>query len=171
MITLNKKQVKALIDILNSESCKTRPALQTIRIKRDGYMYITNGYLAIRFKLESGIVPREDSQEEFIIPVENLTKWYKMAERSDYLDELTICSLEDKDNDTQFPNIDYIYRNRLEFKSDQYIKIDVKQLDTISKAMNQEILNIEHFSDCIYITSANKDIDAILMEMNHDYRP
>ena len=168
MINFTKKQIKAIIDILKSEPCKTRPALQTMRIRRDGYGYITNGYLAIRFKFSLEPVPKDEKQEEFIIPLDNLVKWYKSADARKTLNELEILDLQDTENDTHYPNIEWLIEKRLSGevpKTD--IKVNSKLLSNILNITNKEsLIQIHHYHECIHVMFPDDNIDAILMEIN-----
>lgn len=166
MIKFNKKQVKGIIDVLKSEPCKTRPALQTMRIKRDGFGYITNGYLAIRYKFEIEPIPKEDSQEEFIITLDNLTKWYKLANYNDYLDELTILGLQDTANETQYPDVSYLFEKRIRGENPKTpIRVNGKLIDEVIRCVGSGLITIEHFNECIYIKFIELPIDAIVMEI------
>lgn len=40
MIEFTKKNIKGIIDIINSEPCRTRPALQTMRVQRESIEFI-----------------------------------------------------------------------------------------------------------------------------------
>ena len=137
MIKLYKKQVKAIIDLLNTEPCKTRPALQTMRIKRDGYGYITNGYIVIRFKFELEPEPKDDKQEEFVIPVEKFYTWWKSAKTKDYLDEIALCNMHE-DNEFEYPRMDLIMKE----KNDHDAK---KNIDLMQKIPNFAASKQHHF--------------------------
>lgn len=169
MITLNKKQVKGILDILKSEYNATRPALQTIRIKRDGYMYMTDGYAAIRAKLETEPVPTDDDQEEFVITLENLERWYKLAKPKDELNEITICDLQDTYNDTLFPDMAALYKQYLDkpkVKLESAV-FDVSKLKTIMAVVGTDYTKIEFYGDeSQYIINIKGDeFDAILMPL------
>ena len=168
MINFTKKQIKAIIDILKSEPCKTRPALQTMCIRRDGYGYITNGYLTIRFKLELEPVPKDEKQEEFIIPLDNLVKWYKLVDGRKMLNELEILDLQDTDNDTKYPNIEWLFEKRLSGETPKTdIRVNSKLLSDILKITAKEsLIQIHHYHECIHIIFPDDNIDAILMEVN-----
>lgn len=169
MITLNKKQVKGILDILKSKDSITRPALQTIRIKRDGYMYMTDGYVAIRAKLDTEPVPSDDNQEEFIITLENLERWYKLAKPKDELNEITLCDLEDKENDTQFPDMaklynDYLGKPKVKMES---VYFDVDRLKTIMTVIGTNYTKTEFYGDEKHyvINIKGDEFDAILMPL------
>lgn len=168
MINFTKKQIKAIIDILKSEPCKTHPALQTMRIKRDGYAYIMNGYLTIRFKFSLEPVPKGEEQEEFIITLDNLVKWYKLANGRKTLNELEILDLQDKDNDTQYPNVEWLFEKRLSGETPKTdIKVNNKLLLNILNITGKEsLIQIHHYHECIHIMFPDDNIDAILMEIN-----
>jgi len=169
MITLNKKQVKGILDILKSDYNIPRPALQTIRIKRDGYMYITDGYVAIRAKLETEPVPKDDNQEEFVITLGNLERWYKLAKPKDELNEITICDLQDTENDTKFPDMATIYEQFLgkpKVKLES-ITFDVDKLKTAMAVFGTPYTKLECYGDEEYyvISIKGDEFDAILMPL------
>lgn len=130
-----RQNVKGIIDILKSEPIENRPALQTMRIFRDGYAYITNGYLAIRWKFDSELITI-DNQDEFIIPVENLIKWYKLASGKDCLNEINILELVDKDNDTMYPDVASLFKNKLKTNKTDTVKMDLNLIQEINKVTN-----------------------------------
>ena len=167
MIKLYKKQVKAIIDLLNSEPCKTRPALQTMRIKRDGYGYITNGYIVIRFKFELEPEPKDDKQEEFIIPVEKFYIWWKSAKTKDYLDEITLCNMHE-DNEFEYPKMDLIMKEKRGnsiLVSESFIH--EPYIDIFTKICGYSDIKIEFMSTHgIYLTSLDEPIDGFFFEIN-----
>lgn len=168
MIKLYKKQVKAIIDLLNSEPCKTRPALQTMRIKRDGYGYITNGYIVIRFKFELEPEPKDDNQKEFIVPVEKFYTWWKSAKTKDYLDEIALCNMHE-DNEFEYPKIDMIMKEKLGNNiSVRETYIDSSYIDIFSKICGYPDVKIEFTSTHgLYLTSLiDKSIDGFFFELN-----
>lgn len=136
MHEFTKKQIKGIINIINSEPCKTRPALQTMRICRDGFAYITNGYLAIRWRFEVEPVPKDENQKEFVIPVENLIRWYKLANSKDKLNELTILELEDKDNNSVYPDIAKIFKEKIKDPKNNNIKLDLNLVEMVNQVTN-----------------------------------
>ena len=136
MQEFTKKQIKGIINIINSEPCKTREALQTMRICRDGYAYITNGYVAIRWRFETEVVPKDDNQKEFVIPVENLIRWYKLAGSRDCLNELSILELEDKENITQYPDLAKIFKEKCKDPSCETLHIDLNLIEMVNQATN-----------------------------------
>lgn len=169
MITLNKKQVKGILDILKSRDSITRPALQTLRIKRDGYMYITDGYVAIRAKLETEPVPSDDDQEEFVITLENLEHWYKLAKPKDELNEITLCDLHDTKNGTQFPDMVALYKRYLDKPKVKLESVffDVDRLKTIMAVIGTNYTKIECYGDekNYVINIKGDEFDAILMPL------
>lgn len=169
MITLNKKQVKGILDILKCEDSITRPALQTIRIKRDGYMYMTDGYMAIRAKLETEPVPSDDSQEELVITLENLERWYKLAKPKDVLNEITICDLQDTEDGTQFPDMAALYKQFLDKPKVKLesVMFDVDKLKTIMAVIGADYTKIEFYGDekNYVINIKGDEFDAILMPL------
>lgn len=169
MITFNKKMVKGIIDLITSEPCKNRPILQTLRIQRDGYGYITNGYMAIRFKFETEVVPLDENQKEFVIPAGELLYWYHNAKASDYLNELTIIDLQTTKDIGQYPDIAYLFQEKLKtvpFTKTEH-RFDDKLLELFCKCAGSTLVELKATSDGEYVKSIQDDnlIDAIIMEI------
>lgn len=165
MIEFSRKQVKAIIKFLSQPHCQIRPALQTIRIRRDGYAYITDGYMAIKFKLDSEPVPSNGDQEEFIIPIENLDRWYKLANTKDKLNELTILELHDENNTTVYPDIPKVFHSHLGNKiSKDEFKIDVNIITEFVNITGYNKNQISMHAECIAIKPLeNNKILGIIM--------
>ena len=107
-----------------------------MRICRDGYAYVTNGYVAIKWKLETEPVPRDDNQKEFVIPVENLIRWYKLASTKDILNELTILDLQDKDNATSYPDMTKLFNKINNQQTCEDIDINLNLIELVNKAVD-----------------------------------
>lgn len=168
MLTLNKKQVKGILKVITSEPCKTRPALMTMRIKRDGFAYITNGYIAIRWKLEVEPVPKIDEQEEFIITAENLERWYKSANTKDKLDELSILELQDVENNTVYPDMAYLFDKhcRMEPSSEPFF-VDEELIKMFTDVAGNACMRVQVLSGCLHVNSlVELSIDCIIMGLN-----
>lgn len=159
--------VSGIIKLLTSDPVKIRPALQTLRIRSDGkYGYITNGYICIRYKMEIEPKPN-DGSPEFIIPVENLIKWYKLANTKDYLDETSILSLQDKENDTVYPEIEKIFdAHKIPERKDNF-KIDSKLIECFAKCAGSTNIKITPLiGSAIHVQSIdNRNIDGVIMEL------
>ena len=168
MMRIYKKQVKAILKLITSFPCQSRPALKTMRLKRDGFAYITNGYMAVRFELEIKPVPKDDNQTEFIIPAENLEKWYKTAKSSDYLDEVSILALQDTEDSTVYPDIAQVIKLHLMSNlSNKDIYIDESLLKLFTGIVNDESILIKHYDKCVLVKSLkNPEIDGVIMELN-----
>lgn len=168
MLKLNKKQVKGILKVITSEPCKTRPALMTMRIKRDGFAYITNGFMAIRWKLEVEPVPRIDEQEEFIITAENLERWYKLAKPKDYLDELTILALQDTENDTVYPDIAQLFDKYCKMTpSSEPFFVDEELIRMFADVAGDACMRVQVLSGCLHVNSlVESSIDCIIMGLN-----
>ena len=168
MLKLNKKQVKGILKVITSEPCKTRPALMTMRIKRDGFAYITNGYIAIRWKLEIEPVPKSDEQEEFIITAENLERWYKLANTKDKLDELSILELQDTENTTVYPDIAQLFDKycRMEQSSEPFF-VDEELIRLFTDVAGDSCMRVQVLSGCLHVNSlVESSIDCIIMGLN-----
>lgn len=167
MIEFNRKQVKAIIKFLSQQHCQIRPALQTIRIRRDGYAYITDGYMAIKFKLECEPVPSNADQEEFIISLENLDRWYRLANTKDKLNELTILELHDENNTTVYPDISKVFHSHLGNKiSKDEFKIDANIITEFVNITGYNKNQISMHDECIAIEPlGNNKILGIIMEL------
>lgn len=168
MLTLNKKQVKGILKVITSEPCKTRPSLMTMRIKRDGFAYITNGYLAIRWKLEIEPVPKIDEQEEFIITAENLERWYKLANTKDKLDELSILELQDIENTTVYPDIAQLFDKYCKMNpSSEPFFIDEELIKMFTDVAGDACMRLQTLSGCLHVNSlVDSSIDCIIMGLN-----
>lgn len=167
MIRLNKKQINGILKLLKSIPCQSRPALQTMRIKKDGFAYITNGFIVIRFKLELEPEPIDDNQEEFIITKDNLEKWYKSARSYDYLDETSILELQDKENTTIYPDMSKLFKEHLSTPSDNKICIDTNLLKLFDNISGYYGVTLVHYKNCVHIQSIKyPSIDGIIMELN-----
>ena len=168
MLTLNKKQVKGILKVITSEPCKTRPALMTMRIKRDGFAYITNGYVAIRWKLELEPVPKFDEQEEFIITAENLEKWYKLANSKDKLDGLSILELQDVENTTIYPNMAQLFDKYCQMKpSSKPFFVDEELIRLFTDVAGDACIRVQALNGCLYVNSlVESSIDCIIMGLN-----
>lgn len=167
MIRFNKKMVKGIIDILSSEPCKSRLPLQTIRIKKDGCAYITNGYMVIKYKFDTEPI-RKDDGEEFVIPLDNLKKWYKEAKSKDYLDELGILNLMTLEDYGQYPDMPKLINEKLKDVDDRgEIKLDTKLLGLFSKCCDDERVKINTLiNKGLSLQSIrNPKITGILMEL------
>lgn len=100
MLFLDKKQVKALIDIMKEQP--TRPALQQLwfeDVEKDGdihrqaefnttYLCATNSYTAALIKVEMP-TPAKDR----VIPMDALVRFYKLWERKTVLNELELDNM------------------------------------------------------------------------------
>ena len=168
MLKLNKKQVKGILKIITSEPCKTRPALMTMRIKRDGFAYITNGFMAIRWKLDLEPVPRIDEQEEFVITSENLERWYKMANSKDKLDELSILELQDVKNTTIYPDIARLFDKYCKMTpSSEPFFVDEELIRMFADVAGDACMRVQVSSGCLHVNSlVESSIDCIIMGLN-----
>lgn len=170
MQEFTKKQIKGIINIINSEPCKTRPALQTMRICRDGYAYITNGYVALRWRFETEVVPKDDKQKEFVIPVENLIRWYKLANAKDELNELTILELEDKENSTEYPDLAKLFKDKMKNPSRETLSIDLNLIEMVNQVTNCRNYfgySVTFYGSLAYgIEIKRKSIEFLIMGLN-----
>lgn len=169
MIKLKRKQVKGVINILISPSTQGRDALRTMRICRDGYAYITNGYVAVRFKLEASPEPKDLKQKEFVIPVENLIRWYKLAKTHDYLDELSILELEDKNNDSQYPDMHLLFGNHMSTaQTKEEFLIDTDMIKQFSDCIDGSKIKVKTIGTGLYVKSLdNPDVDGLIMGLTN----
>lgn len=168
MLTLNKKQVKGILKVITSEPCKPRPALMTMRIKRDGFAYITNGYIAIRWKLKIEPVPKIDEQEEFIITAENLERWYKLANTKDKLDELSILELQDVKNTTVYPDLAQLFDTycRMNPSSDPFC-VNEELIKMFTDVAGGTDMRVQVTDECLHVNSlVEPSIDCIIMGLN-----
>ena len=168
MLTLNKKQVKGILKVITSEPCKTRPALMTMRIKRDGFAYITNGYIAIRWKLEIEPIPKSDEQEEFIITSENLERWYKLANTKDKLDELSILELQDVENNTVYPDMATLFDKycKMDSSSEPFF-VDDELIKMFTDVAGDSCMRVQVLNGCLHVNSlVESSIDCIIMGLN-----
>lgn len=158
--------VKGIIDIITSEPCKTRPALQSMRIKRDGYGYITNGYIAIRFKFQTEVVPRDDSQEEFVISADKLLYWCHNAKATDYLSEIEIPSLQTTEDILPYPDIAKLFENKIKIIPPEKVlhRFDAKLLEQFCKCAGETKIELRGTVDGEYVKSVqDEEIDALIM--------
>lgn len=159
--------VKGIIELISSDPCKTRLPLQTIRIKKDGCAYITNGYMVIRYKFETEPI-RKDGNEEFVIPLDNLIKWYKEAKSKDYLNELGILNLMTLEDYGQYPDIPKLFNEKLKDADVRgEIKLDTKLIGLFSKCCDNEQICIKTLiGKGLYLKPVQEyGIDGILMEL------
>ena len=170
MVRFTKKMVKGIISIITSEPCKNRPALQSMRIRRDGYAYITNGYIVIRYKFETEVVPVDDKQEEFIIPASSLVYWYHNAKATDYLSELSILDLQSQSDQYQYPSIEELFAQRLKLlpmPETRIMKINGLLLEQFCKCAGNSDIKIQQLPDGIYVESIQEEkVDGIIMGLN-----
>ena len=168
MLRLNKKQVKGILKVITSEPCKTKPALMTMRIKRDGFAYITNGYMAIRWKLEIEPVPKIDEQEEFVITSENLERWCKLANSKDKLDELSILELQDTENTTVYPDIAQLFDKYCKMTpSSEPFFVDEELIKMFTDVAGDACIRVQTLSGCLHVNSlVELSIDCIIMGLN-----
>lgn len=167
MVTFTKKMVKGIIDIITSEPTKTRSALKSMRIRRDGYAYITNGYIAIRYKFKSEIVPIDDNQEEFVIPASNLVYWYHNAKAGNYLSEISIIDLQTTQGVKPYPSIDDLFTQKLKILSppEKHLhRFDAKLLEQFCKCAGENKVEMQSTVDGEYVKSLqDEQIDAIII--------
>lgn len=170
MIEFTKKNIKGIIDIINSEPCRTRPALQTMRVQRDGFAYITNGYLAIRWKFQTEPIPRNENQKEFVIPVDNLIRWYKLANSKDKLNELTILELQDEENTTIYPDISLIFKEAKKNNASNNITLNLHLIELVhhcTDCRNYQGFKVINYGKLLYgIENKRESIEFIVMPLN-----
>ena len=169
MIEFTKKNIKGIIDVLKSNQIN-HPDLKTIRIQRDGFAYITNGYLAIRWKLQTEPVPRDENQKEFVIPVDNLIKWYKLANTNDKLNELSILELQDKENKTDYPDIGSIFKNAKKNNISNNITLNLFLIELVHRCTdcrNYEGFKVINYGHLFYgIENIREYIEFIIMPIS-----
>ena len=163
-----RKQIKAIIVIITSEKTLGRDGLRSIRICSDNCAYITDGYVAIRWKFDSK--PLSNNQKELVIPAENLIRWYKLANPKDKLNEYTILELVDEKNDTSYPDMNRLFRERKNHLTKSSVKMDLNLIEKIHKVTNcRNYLGYELtiYGDMIYgIEIKRKDIDFLVIGLN-----
>lgn len=168
MITFTKKMVKGIIDVITSEPCKTREALQSLRVRRDGYAYITNGFMDVRFKLQTEPIPRDDNQEEFVIPAYKLIYWYRNAKAKDYLNELSILDLQTNEDIKQYPDIGKLFEDKIKIIPTEKVlhRFDAKLLEQFCKCAGETKIEFRATVDGAYVKSVqDEEIEAIIMEI------
>ena len=164
MITFTKKMVKGIIDVITSEPCKSREALQSLRVKRDGYAYITNGYMAVRFKFQVESIPKDDKQEEFVIPAYKLVYWYRNAKAKDYLNELSILELQTNEDIKQYPDISKLFNEKIEYSGKSKHRFNAKLLEQFCNCAGENNVEIQGTLDGEYVKSVqDEQIDGIIM--------
>lgn len=167
MIRFNKKMVKAIIDIITSEPTKRLPSLQSMRIRRDGFAYITNGYITIRYKFQTEIVPIDPKEDEFVITAKDLLLWYHEAKASDYLSEISIVDLATKTNNLEYPDIACLFDQKIKrARARESIRFDEKLLNMFCRAAGNTMIEAYPSDVCVYLKSVQEEqIEAILMEI------
>lgn len=166
MIEWTKKNIKGIIDILKIDDIKFRPALQSLRIRRDGYAYVTNGYVAVRWKLDSEPVPRDDNKEDIVIPLEKLIVWYKLHSAKATLNEISILELQDLNDNTVYPDINKLFRQAIKMPESKSITIDLKlihQLHNITECRNYKGYEMYFKEDRIYMIENKRKYTEILV--------
>ena len=152
MIRFDRRMIKAIIDIITSEPTKRIPSLQSMRIRRDGFAYITNGYIAIRYKFQTEIVPVDPEEDEFLITAKDLLLWYYESKASDYLSENSIVDLATKTNSLEYPEVSYLF--------------DEKLLNMFCRAAGNTMIEVYPSDVCVYLKSVqDEQIEGILMEI------
>lgn len=96
---LNKKQAKAILDLLKSKDLNTRPVLQHICIK-DHKWYATDGYVLV-----GGTIKADDNK---MVDWQTLERWYKLANAKDTLD-LSELEADEMYATSQYPDIDRLF--------------------------------------------------------------
>lgn len=167
MIRFNKKMIKAIIDIITSEPTKRLPSLQSMRIRRDGFAYITNGYIAIRYKFQTEIVPVDPEEDEFIITAKDLLLWYHEAKASDYLSEISIVDLATKTNNSEYPDVSYLFDEKIKrIKEKRVSRFDEKLLNMFCRAAGNTMIEVYPSDVCVCLKSVqDEQIEGILMEI------
>ena len=173
MIEFTKKNVKGIIDILKSEPIKNKSNLQTMRIQRNGFAYITNGHLAIRWKFQLEPIPKDDNQKEFVITLDNLVKWYKLANTTDKLNELSILDLQDKEDVSQYPDMDQLFQNAKKNNASNSILLNLQLVEDVHRCTNcrnyQGFKLINYGSDILYgIENKREQIEFLIMGLHND---
>ena len=154
MIEWTKKNIKGIIDILKIDDIKGREALQTMRICRDGFAYVSNGYVAIRWKLESEPVPRDENQKEFVIPLDKLIVWYKLHDAKDKLNEITILELQDENNTTVYPDMARLFRQTINTPESKSCRVNldlIKQVHNATDCRNYMGYKMSFHNNVIYM--------------------
>lgn len=165
MITISKKQVKAMLKILNSETTKTRPALQDIRLI-NGSLYFTDGYIMAKINLETE--PEAKDGKEIAIHNYDLERWYKLAKNKDVINELDFVSSELADaSDTHYayPDVEALTRTFYEtYEGDKPIRISAELLKLAQDVIGSDMLEIKRCSEnSYYVIGRNKDIECFVM--------
>ena len=161
MIKLSKRQVKGILDTLKQQR-QFRPALSTMRL-RNGYLYLTDGYILIRMSIE-------DTHTDLEIPYNKLERWYKLAGTSDKLDEImlidpTLCNSE---NEYQYPEIEKLYELKEDGAKKDELVFDTEKLDRISRILGTNQVKITRYTDRYEVKPCDPKINgtAILMGIN-----
>ena len=169
MIEFTKKNIKGIIDVLKSNQ-NNHPDLKTMRIQRDGFAYITNGYLAIRWKLQTEPVPKDENQKEFVIPLDNLIKWYKLANTNDKLNELSILELQDKENKTDYPDISSIFKSGKKNNVSNSITLNLLFIELVHRCTdcrNYQGFKLINYGKLFYgIENIRESIEFIIMPIS-----
>lgn len=94
-MNITKKQVKALLDVINSD--ETRPILTNAKIdtfEGNPVLVATDTYKMSIIKLSDDVLPIMGQ----LIPRAELIKWYKLAGNKDYFTEADLLTIAKPDN-------------------------------------------------------------------------
>jgi hypothetical protein len=157
-MTLTKKQVKALLDVISADT--SRPVLCTAYIRRSGdgqtYLVATDGYVLT--KLYS---PGLAAHEGKFLKRESLIRWTKLAGTKDVLADEEIIEMLTNDDVGSFPATDPLLEN-LTPTGQTVFNVNPKYLVTMEQLADTALQWTVHGGTNPYIARSDKNVYVVM---------
>ena len=169
METINKKQVKTMLKVLNEQK-KLRPAISNIKVNIDDEnikLIFTDSYMLVEMSIKRDNQDTITYQDDLFISYDDLNTWYKLATAKwnlvDDLDTLIKSSKSWHD----YPDIESAKKRFIECDQKTHVKVNSKLLNTCCELFNGEAINIKVLDMAMLLNNNinGVNIDILLLGM------